>query len=268
MWPLGFVAGERYGFRVPVRVPQWPSTGFDLFLELGYWNQSVGSGLRPFAVVLPGPTPSMIRTPLVDYLTGRVSEEQAVRVRLTTTSPIFSGGGFVFQGGVATRRLQCTCQSVQVGWSCAVGQRPTGELLVTVVVDRALPGTHSVLLACSNPPNAYAAGSWTIGSYQDPLNYPDATQVDAPATAAGFPMQASLEYFERLPRNDTYGFDPRPLRNSSTLLAFRLPQPASLVRLRAPEGSRFQIRCLDQIFTDLSQVFPEAVPQAWGGVSG
>ncbi|CAE7758456.1 P2RX2 [Symbiodinium sp. CCMP2456] len=238
--PMAFVSGEIYGFRVPVRVPRWPSTGADFLLELGNWSGTADAGQRPLAVLLPGPSLSAVRGAWVDYVTGRVGEQHGVRVQLTTTTPIFAGGGFIFEGGVATRRLRCSCPGTTDGYTCAVQSLFSGEILLRIVSTRALlAGTYSFPFLCTNPPNAVPAGSWRFATYQDPENYPDATEVDTPSTVPGFAVQEALQHFERLPAAITWSFDPRPLRDSSTILAFTLPGNGVLpssARLRGPEA--------------------------------
>ncbi|CAE6920635.1 dgoA [Symbiodinium sp. CCMP2592] len=257
--PMAFVSGEIYGFRVPVRVPRWSSTGADFLLELGNWSGTADAGQRPLAVLLPGPSLSAVRGAWVDYVTGRVGEQHGVRVQLTTTTPIFAGGGFIFEGGVATRRLRCSCPGVTDGYTCAVQSLFSGEILLRIVSTRALlAGTYAFLFLCTNPPNTVPAGSWRFATYQDPENYPDATEVDTPSTVPGFAVQEALQHFERLSAAITWSFDPRPLRDSSTILAFTLPGNGALpsrARLRGPEGMKLKLHCMPQIVVDLGQVF-------------
>ncbi|CAE6973663.1 unnamed protein product [Symbiodinium natans] len=260
--PLAFASGEIYGFRVPVRVPRWPTTGADFLLELGNWSETASAGQRPLAALLPGPSLSAVRGAWVDYVTGRVGERHGVRAQLTITTPIFAGGGFIFEGGVATRRLECSCPGTTDGYTCSVQSLFSGELLLRIVSSRALlAGTYSFFFHCTNPPNAVAAGSWKFGTYQDPLSYPDATEVDTPSVVPGFAVQEPLQHFERLPPEITWSFDPRPLRDSSTILAFTLPGSLALpsgpsrARLRGPEGMKLKLHCLSQMIVDLYYVF-------------
>ncbi|CAE7226664.1 unnamed protein product [Symbiodinium pilosum] len=212
--PLAFVSGEIYGFRAPLRVPRWPTTGADFLLELGNWTGSTAAGQRPLGVLLPGPQLSAVRGAWVDYVTGRVGERHGVRAQLTISTPLFAGGGFIFEGGLATRRLECSCPGTTDGYTCSVQSLFSGELLLRIVSTRALlAGTYSFLFYCTNPPNAVAAGSWKFGTYQDPENYPLATEADTPSTVPGFAIQEPLQLFQRLPAEITWSFDPRPLRH-------------------------------------------------------
>jgi len=264
--PLFFSASETYGIRVPLRVPWWPTTGSSFIIEFGYRNGSLDDGHNHFAAVMPGPSAlRVIRSAWVDHLTGRMEEEQVVRVQVTTVSPIYRQEGFVFEGGSATRRLECTCPSLEDAECDITSEAATGSLVLQIVATRTLnPGRHSFSFKCTNPPNLYAAGTWKVGAYQDPLSYPELDMVDAATELAGFSIQESMFRFERLEGKWTAGFDPRPLRQGSTILLFSLPGDPGAVaasnskaRLRAPEGMNFSMNCLDQIVTDILQIFPD-----------
>eukprot|EP00931_Biecheleriopsis_adriatica_P056613 TRINITY_DN33551_c0_g1_i1.p1 TRINITY_DN33551_c0_g1~~TRINITY_DN33551_c0_g1_i1.p1 ORF type:complete len:2472 (-),score=462.07 TRINITY_DN33551_c0_g1_i1:1-7416(-) len=263
--PLAFNASQRYGFRAPIRVTWWPTTGTSFLMEFGLRGESFDSGLRPLAVLVPGPSAlRVVRGAWVDYLTGHVNEEQAVRIQLTLAAPLYPQEGFVFEGGTATKRLECRCPApLADGLTCGMtSERLSGTLVMKITSSKTLPsGTHSFLFRCTNPPGTYEAGTWKIGTYKEPDSYPNLIQVDAPATLTGFAIQAELPHFERLAPEATVGFDPRPLRNSSNIFAVTIPvhtqaEPGK-IRLRAPEGTVFFPQCLDQIVTDLSVIFPQ-----------
>mmetsp|Transcript_35446 Transcript_35446/g.63994 ORF Transcript_35446/g.63994 Transcript_35446/m.63994 type:complete len:1752 (+) Transcript_35446:72-5327(+) len=265
---LNFTAGLSYGFRVPIRIPSWPEKGHVFYLEIGFQNASLASGLRPVAAVLPGPdTLRGVRAAWVDYATARTQEvSNYVRIELISASPAYPGDGFLFIGGDASKRLQCSCflPERRPDVTCDVTAARNGQIVMRIVaIDTQPAGKHSFGFSCSNPAGIIDVDTWNIGNYQKPGNYPTVSpQLDAAAEVPGFGTQEPMPYFQR--RSGGVGFDPRPKQQSSQTLVFKLSQVAagvaartlpSSARLRAPEGVVFSKDCLAEVITDFGQVF-------------
>jgi hypothetical protein len=263
LWPTAFhmTKSETYGFGFKIRLPDRAGTWNKFFIEFGYNAETLTN--RTMAGSVDGPTIRSTYSAEVDWTSGRYGLSQLVQIQLGTVTVLMDGQGFVFQGDETTAKLDCKCPMDHESggrFTCRMSRASmTGGILILMIVasGRAEPGLYKFNFWCQNPSMAVIQGSWFLGSFENADKYPTAVALDKASTVEGFAVRPPMAHFELKECSRSTQCDVRPERRSGVVFAFKLDWPwqsPTVLRLRAPSGSKFAADCTLDLITDRHSV--------------
>eukprot|EP00397_Hematodinium_sp_SG-2012_P000134 GEMP01000134.1.p1 GENE.GEMP01000134.1~~GEMP01000134.1.p1 ORF type:complete len:2985 (+),score=568.53 GEMP01000134.1:27-8981(+) len=275
---VAWLANNAYQFRTRVKVPEkTPSSSTNaIYFEFGYDETSVDDATDKrlgVAVVELLPVKAIINGHLsyASNVKGIANNKLVFTLQLITAIPEPPAGiGIVGDANTAQFVLVCP-------HTIPSGAPPMKDFVCFASVDEdtKIPsaalkatteglavGTYRFQLHINHPSQATdTQGTWTIGTYQDPVNL--GGPIDAVLRVVGFklndPMPEAGIILKLTPQQSkATGRDDRPGKENHLIFNFTLSRSVASTRpltLRAPYGFYFSDDCLDNVVTLSQDVF-------------